>query len=141
MKTLTSGELSYKCLIAFPNLRGLYVPDRDYNVAKRSWYEKFWKEFFKPFIDQHGLDYSSKFDCDNFATLFKALAHLAHARDVGKSEGLAIATFSFTQRSGGGHAICLIEGEDSLFDYFEPQTGEFIHLNQDEKTSARFVTF
>lgn len=81
-----------------------------------------------------------KFDCDDFAMIWKLFASLRHAKSLGgKSEGIACGIIWYIKDiSGGGHAVNLVRTENG-WQAFEPQTEEFFELSKSERESVWFV--
>lgn len=81
-------------------------------------------------------------DCDKYARLVATLAMVGHAQEpaaVKKKTGLALGVFAYISDSQGPHAINFmvtkVTGQTHLrVRFFEPQTGQEIHLSNDEKT-------
>lgn len=138
---MTSAELRTEIVKLFP-----YVPaniaDNSYAVLTRESFlktSKYMKWILRVF---NILGWSEKFDCDDFALLWKMLTSLRHAKSKGgESEGVACGVIWYTRdSSGGGHAVNFVKTENG-WSAFEPQTGEFFELSQRERESVCFVLF
>ncbi len=81
-----------------------------------------------------------KFDCDDFAMIWKMFVSLRHAKSIaGKSEGVACGIIWYIRDvSGGGHAVNLVRTECG-WQAFEPQREEFFELSKKERESVWFV--
>lgn len=79
-------------------------------------------EEYKRWIDEHELEWTSdRFDCDDFAVTFKAIATSILKKN---SVGIAIGALYKDGRFLGGHAYNVVLFDDGSIMFFEPQTQE-----------------
>ncbi len=115
--------------------------DNEYNLPTYSYifnkfYPYFQKELFRLKID----GWSQKFDCEDFAKLFKTLIQACHAQSKGNAEGIAVAEIHYKREDGVNHAINAIITDKGLI-FLEPQTGESLVLTENEEKSIYYVNF
>lgn len=115
--------------------------DSEYNLPTNSYvfnkfYPFFQKELFRLKID----GWSQKFDCEDYAKMFKTLMQACHQNSDGDAEGIAVAEIHYKRDSGDNHAINAIITDKGLI-FLEPQTGESLVLSENEEKSIYFVNF
>lgn len=121
--------------------------DSQYYIVKGDWAKDTFPVEFKSFLFEFNKKYarSGIVDCDNFAGLAESFASFSYPSELKSGDnGIAVGTFHYTRSIGTGHAINLIvaqiEGKPQLL-FFEPQTSQFVKLNQDEIRSCEFFEF
>lgn len=145
---ITSKELRKKARETFPNAR-CTISDATHLSPKKDWVtgDLYFKNF-SSWLWANNLDkWKAHWDCDNFAFAFYTFAQICHARSMDKlkkadrAQGLSIGVMFYKLRDNrGGHAINVIYTEGELWG-FEPQTGKYIDLTQEEKDSCWFIVF
>jgi hypothetical protein len=120
------------------------VADRTYAPVKKKYLlENFYDWYRKFMFSQDVIKWDSRFDCDDFAALYRSLIQLAHFQAKGNNdEGVAVGEVFFWQEGNPdkGHAINCGMTEEGLI-FFEPQTGKQLHLSNEELASIFFVRF
>lgn len=106
--------------------------DDSYNLPKRDWILGAFYSFFIKELGRLNVDiWDKKFDCDDFASMFRLFAQICHKASKGQAEGIAVSEIGYTQESGGKHAIvCIFTEKGPIF--LEPQTGKVLLLTDDE---------
>ena len=138
---MTSEELKNEVFKILPFVSA-NIADSSYAVmTKESFMEtsKYMKWLLSVF---NVFGWEAKFDCDDFAMTWKMMTSLRHAKaSQGRSEGVACGVVWYvSDKTGNGHAINLVKTEDG-WEFFEPQTAEFVKLSDEERTSVCFVLF
>lgn len=91
------------------------------------------------------LNWDDKSQCTYFTTAFEEFAqrtYFAHAfHDFIKAPGIAVAAFWYNPApTGDGHALILVFTENGR-QFFEPQTGKFLQLTNEQIKSAYLIKF
>jgi len=119
------------------------VADKDYSVLSKFWLMRGYYNYYIKVLN--GLKISGweeKFDCDNFAGLYKEVLSACHrVSTMSKSEGVAIGVVWYKTDSGGGHAINTAIVDDDRVIFIEPQTGLEKTLSDTELNNIFFVLF
>ena len=121
--------------------------DETYGVPTQAYMRKFWK-WFRRACWLLGLVWKrGKWECEDYVTLAYACSRLAHrvANAPPHVQAPAIGEWHYVRRVGGGHAVVPAIGEDENGElevqWWEPQTGERLHLTRGECESCRFSRF
>ena len=124
----------------FPTGVGFF-PDTDYACPTRSWLLGPFAKYYKEMCVALGTTkWTTKNDCDDFAALYRLLAHQCFFIDnKADTESIAVGEVWYYPDSGGGHAInfALID-EDTLI-FIEPQTCEEVQLSKSEIKSIAYA--
>lgn len=115
--------------------------DENFNLVQSSWlFDKFYP-WFQSEMSRYGIfSWDKKFDCDDFATLFRILCQVCHFHSSGKTDGLAIGEIHYEQNDTNPHAINVALTEKGPI-FIEPQTGKPLILTKYEKKSIYRVHF
>ena len=138
---MTRNELTEEIKEFFPYMSGKFA-DESYAVMTEDSFLNT-STYMKWILRVFGiLGWQKKFDCDDFALLWKMLTSLRHAKaKAGTSEGVACGVLWYvidgTQTS---HAVNIVKTERG-WQVFDPQTEEFISLTQKERESVWLVLF
>lgn len=138
---MNNTELFNDLVVRFP-YSPIYTSDKTYSVMEESSFlatSKYMKWILRIF----GIfGWRDKFDCDDFALLWKMLTSLRHAKAKdGASQGVACGIVWYKDSiTGSDHAINYVKTENG-WKAFEPQTEEFFDLSEEERASAWFVLF
>jgi len=136
LEALVRAKLKCDCAIR--------LPDRDYAQPSKEWLLTKFSEFFENLKSKFDLKiWEKRWDCDNFASLYRCFAQAAHSEASVRSapeEGAAVGEMWFTQDSGGGHAVNIAVCDDDIV-IVEPQTCEELHLSTSELASVYFCRF
>jgi len=98
-----------------------WIFDTMYYGVTREEFSKAVQEY-KKWIDEHELVWTSdRFDCDDFAVTFKAIATSILKKN---SVGIAIGALYKDKQLLGGHAYNVVLFDDGTIMFFEPQTQE-----------------
>ena len=121
-----------------------FTPDAVYSQVNSAWLKTFYPTFREE-IFRHGVvRWDDRFDCNHFAGYFVALAqtefYLGAWRSGTPAQSLAIAQFWYITKTGQGHAIVAALTERGEV-FIEPQTGEELHLTDDERAACLAVIF
>ena len=132
---------------SFPKAH-VYLTDGSYAAPEKKWVsDKLYFQNFQAWMFQNRLsDWNNSWDCDNFSFAFYNYAQMCHHRQMvlddiepsERSEGLAIGVVFYKDDDEGYHAINIVYTEDKV-QAFEPQTGKYFELSQQEKESCYFV--
>ena len=125
------------------------VPDLSYQWVKIESIEKIYAKYREDMFDKGVVRWDSRFDCNKFSISFAAFCQTKYfVETFGKknhSQSIAIGEIYYRpdiSRSDGGnyHAIniMIVNGE---FRFFEPQTGEFVYLSQNERNNVIMIKF
>lgn len=130
----------------FPNAKCI-ISDTTHMSPNKSWVSGKLYSHYDFWLIENGLNrWKKHWDCDNFAFAFYTFAQICHSRQMDKNgktssaQGLSIGVMFYRIRGESGHAINIIYTEDKLWG-FEPQTGEFLNLTEEEKDSCWFIVF
>lgn len=136
---MTSAELRTEIVKLFPYVAA-NIADNSYAVLTRESFLKTSK-YVKWILKIFGIfGWRERFDCDDFAFLWKMLTSLRHAKAKnGQSEGVACGIIWY-MKGDVGHAINFVKTEEG-WKAFEPQTEEFFDLTDEEIESVWFVLF
>ena len=138
---MTKSELMEQMKSFFPYMSGKFA-DESYAVMTEDSFLKT-STYMRWIMRVFGiLGWEKKFDCDDFALLWKMLTSLRHAKaKEGTSEGVACGVIWYVQDdSQTGHAVNIVKTERG-WQMFEPQTEEFITLSKAERESVWLVLF
>lgn len=141
--SVSAKQLRYKFNKQVSRKAKVVTADRAYVGVPKKWIlGEFFIEWFKV-RKEFNIKYDTKFDCDNFSGLYKALVQLFFSKSSKvKTDGLALGEIHFTQKDGGGgHSIITAMVEDGEWIFIEPQTGLQIDLSPSEKRSVWFAYF
>lgn len=140
MKKLTPEDI--KKIPWIKNCPRTTFSDDEYNLVKESWvFEKFYPWFEDELDRYHIKGWHKRFDCDDFASLFRILAQVCHLQSGGSAKGLGIGEIFFeSEKLQGPHAINAVLVENGPI-FIEPQTGKKLELTQNEKNSIYRVRF
>lgn len=138
---MTKNDLSLEMVDLFP-FAPAYLSDDTYALMEEASFLKtspYMKWILRIF---NTCGWKEKFDCDDFAMLWKILTSLRHSKSkIGESQGVACGIVWFRQEiSGIGHAINIVKTENG-WRMFDPQSEQFIDLSEKERKSAWFVLF
>jgi hypothetical protein len=82
------------------------------------------------------LNWSHKWDCDNFADAFKVFSSGYYQQNIDSdAESIAIGVIHYKRSNGNGHAINIAYTEDNneiKITFIEPQNGQALYLSQAE---------
>jgi hypothetical protein len=120
-----------------------HFSDADYVPIVEAWllgqYAKWYRQLL---ILWKVVTWRAHFDCDNYASLYFALAQLCYGRMKGvEGHALAIGEVWYMQDSGGAHAINCAFVDDNRLIFIEPQTQKKIELSDKERRSIYFTRF
>lgn len=111
--------------------------DANFNLPKSSWVFNSLYPFFRGEMKRWGvLEWSDKFDCEDFSQTFRVLAKACHYKSSGSAQGIAIGEIDYERSDGEYHCINTLFTEKGLI-WFEPQTGKSLILSDEEITSIR----
>lgn len=115
--------------------------DETYNLPTFDFvFNKFYPFFQKELNRLKIVNWTSKFDCEDFAKMFKVLMQACHQNSSGNAEGLAVAEIHYRRDKGDNHAINAVITDKGLI-FVEPQTGESLILSKNEEKSIYYVNF
>jgi hypothetical protein len=124
----------------------IFVTDADYITPKIDWITNTFYSNYEFWLRKNNMfKWKSYKDCDNFAFIMMVFASLCHAKTMevfekkGKKtyQGVTVGVifYNIDGKKGKGHAInAVICGQQLLF--FEPQSGKWVELTQEEKDSV-----
>lgn len=141
MKKITATEFRKSDLLKLVYKKTF--PDGVYNMPTSKWLEEEYIPFYIGVLKELDLyEWTEKFDCDNFASLFRALAHISHRKSNGNGEGLAVAEIHYTAAGTNGvygdHAINMAYTDEGWV-FIEPQNGSMKKLTEAEQKSIFYV--
>ncbi len=111
--------------------------DFSYNLPKSSWVFNALYPFFRGEMKRWGvLEWSEKFDCEDFAQTFRVLAKACHHKSSGSAQGIAVGEIDYQRDDGVNHCINTLFTEKGLI-FFEPLTGKSLILSDEEIASIR----
>lgn len=109
--------------------------DDQYSIIKKDWLFSSFYPFFSAELERLGVvQWSKKFDCEDFARMFKILAQACHLNSRGSTEGIAIGEIDYCKGDGEYHCINAAFTEKGLV-FLEPQTGKELFLSTKEYDS------
>jgi hypothetical protein len=109
--------------------------DSAYHLVKKDWIFQSLYPFFRAEMERWGVvQWSKKFDCEDFARTFKVLAQACHLKSRGQEDGIAIGEIDYTQESGEYHCINVAFTDVGVV-FMEPQSGKELKLTENEKNS------
>lgn len=115
--------------------------DENYNIPKLEWVLDGFYPWFQGELGRYGIHaWNKKFDCDDFAALFRILCQVCHLKSSGKTDGLAVGEIHYESENLGPHAINAILTEKGPI-FIEPQTGKPLTLTKNEQVSIYRVRF
>ena len=81
-----------------------------------------WEQQFRKFLWKYGrLEWSERFDCDNYADLYRAIPQIIMPEAPGDADSLAIATIWYHKTAGPAHAVIAYCDHDMEIHWREPQ--------------------
>lgn len=137
---MKSTDLYRLIKITFPNV-DLKMSDVDYALPKASWLTGTFYDFYRAWRFDHNLnEWSTKNDCDNFASLFFAFAQICHAKGDRVEEGIAVGQMFYGLNGDRtkSHSINVAVTDKGVI-AIEPQTGKLVQLSKAEKDCVYFV--
>lgn len=138
---MTKSEVMEQMKSFFPYMSGKFA-DESYAVMTEDSFLKT-SPYMTWIMREFGISgWEKKFDCDDFALLWKMLTSLRHAKaQGGTSEGVACGIVWYVKDGGQtSHAVNIVKTERG-WQMFEPQTEEFITLSKTERESVWLVLF
>jgi hypothetical protein len=125
---MLSKNIVRACL---PNVRCKFVCDEIYAVPTKDWLLGKFSKYYRRKLFGWGLwKWRPTFDCDDFASFFRALAHLAHAKSKNSGvEGITVGECWYRVSNSEAHAVnvaLIDEGNTIILVYIEPQTCKII---------------
>lgn len=141
MKQITSAQL-----LDDPILENVYktvLPDGVYNLPTTKWLQSVFLPFYVGVLKEIGVyEWHDRFDCDDFACLFRALAQISHRKSNGTGDGLTVAEIHYVAAGTNGvygpHAINMALTEKGWV-FIEPQNGSMKTLTDTEKKSIFYA--
>ncbi len=117
-----------------------FVGDSNYNMPTKNWIKLEFSPFFMGILRNLSLPYSFKFDCDDYASLYRVLAQICHKKSAGNGEGIAVAEIMYKPHwaNGMNHAINGAYTDEGWV-FIEPQGGQIIKLTQEEIDTIYYV--
>lgn len=122
--------------------------DATYSLPSEEWVLDTFAKSYSSFLYaiQSSRYVSEENDCDKFAVLAYAYAHILHHNTANKlsKTGFSFGEFWYETDTKGGHAINIIVVKDHNTNkviFFEPQTKQKVDLSVMEKGSVKFVRF
>jgi hypothetical protein len=117
-----------------------FVGDNNYNMPTKNWIKLEFSPFFMGILKNLNLPYTSKFDCDDYSSLYRVLAQISHRKSSGDAEGIAVAEIMYKPNWAKGltHAINAAYTETGWI-FIEPQGGQVIQLTEEEINSIYYV--
>jgi len=149
---------------SFPNVEHLITTDRDYALLDLEWVKKHAYPAFIEWIQVFGFQrkirssyWKTNWDCEDLSESFKAYLRFLHAaanshtltermdgkKNITNATSISAGTMFYRNHGNksGGHAINILLSEDMKPAYFEPEAGDFIHLNRDAEETVWYVNF
>lgn len=133
----------------FPHAK-IVVNDLWYSMVDPQWFVGDFSDYYKKRISD--IEYSVKFDCDDFTRTLLHELHLSHLKSKSKAESLFVGEVHFvSERDVLGnvveaHAINVVVtlsgaamGPHMFF--YEPQTGEVVEMSEEELRSIFYIKF
>ena len=118
------------------------ISDRQYARVKKDWLLHGYYNYFIKVLSGLSIgDWEEKYDCDNFAELYKAVVQACHNISSVEIEGIAVGIVWYRTDAGTGHAVNTAIVNDDEIIFIEPQTGRQIELSPTEVHSICFVLF
>jgi hypothetical protein len=126
---------------AFNSERPLLVVDSVYSLIDDDGAQDYFAKLAAEAKRQLGQWEENVIDCDKYARFVQTLGMLAHLKrplSARQKSGLALGVFAYVSDSEGPHAINFMVtkvANTALLKvrFFEPQTGEEVHLSRTEK--------
>ena len=124
-------------LALLPGNGGPPPADAAYVTVTRSFLAEYGPQFRNWMIDQGLWKWSTKHDCDDKATLYRAVAGRVMVETPRwlDAESLEIAEIWYACDTGGAHAINAAVLDDRTVVFVEPQGPEFVTLSAQEQDS------
>jgi len=141
MKKITHTELIKEAIL--DRVYKKVLPDGVYNMPTAKWLKTEFIPFYIGVLKELGIfEWHERFDCDDFASLFRALAQIAHRKSNGNGEGLTVAEIHYTASGTNGvygnHAINMAFTDEGWV-FIEPQNGSMRELSETEQKSIFYV--
>jgi len=109
--------------------------DSTFNLPTKTWlFSKFYPYFSKELERLGIIEWSEKFDCEDFAAMYKILCQVCHKNSRSTQGGLAVGAVDYQKDSGEYHCINIAFTDQGLV-FIEPQTGKELKLSENEKNS------
>lgn len=137
---MTREALQNELFSIFPRHIVPYLSDKSYAIlSSKSFLQT--SKYVKWLLKIFGiLGWRKRFDCDDFAIIWKLFTSLRHARSKnGQSEGVACGIIWYI-KGDVGHAINFVKTEEG-WKAFDPQEEVFFDLTEEERSSVWFVLF
>lgn len=126
----------------FYGVESVIITDRDYAKPTTHWLFEVFRPWFETRLDGFGTrSWSTQWDCDDFAALYRTLAQVCHSlTHVRPEEGIAVGEVKYRKDSGVIHMINCAFTEQGLI-WIEPQTTCQVQLSETELSSRSYVRF
>lgn len=139
-RTFTSAQLAGLQLSGVP----AHFSDDTFAEVSADWLPAFFPDFRAVLFREGIVKWDSRFDCDNFAAFYVALAQIrffaASFHAVTPATSLALGEFWYRRDTGGSHAVVLaITSRGPV--WIEPQTGAELTLTAQERASCFLLKF
>ncbi len=136
---------TYTLEAALTRFSRIQLSDDTYVLPTRKYVKDVILVAYTKFIIDNHLVYNSRFDCDDFARTFALFASVCNNIDGPAGyQGIAVGELWFMKEELIGktsHAINVIVTADQEVIFIEPQTGNIIHLSDDEIQSVKMIRF
>lgn len=121
----------------FPS--GVTFSDSRYNLPTQDFLLKKFYPYFSAELERLGIvEWSDKFDCEDFAATYKMLCQACHKNSRSTQEGLAVGAIDYAKDNGEYHCINIAFTDKGLL-FIEPQTGKLLTLSKSEQNSINRV--
>jgi len=118
---------------------GTTFGDDSYNCPTEDWLINKFYPYFCSELERLGIiDWSKKFDCEDFSAMYKILSQVCHFNSRGTQDGLAVGAIDYTKDSGEYHSINVAFTNVGVI-YIEPQSGKPLKLSKNEQNSINRV--
>ena len=150
MKSLQSLITDTLLTDFFLNAR-LQLNDIEYALPDKAWVsDELWFKSFESWLFDNGLQkWRETWDCNKFSATFYLFAKICHshtmdgyaAQGLPTVQGIAVGMmcYSICGDPKEGHSINVVIANDGAVYTFEPQTGKYVELTQQERESCWFV--
>lgn len=124
------------------NCQKVTFSDENYSIVKSSWVFDTFYPWFQGELSRYGISaWDKKFDCDDFAALFRVLCQVCHLKSApSKTDGLGVGEVSYDKDETSPHAINVVLTDNGPI-FIEPQSGKQLILTKNEENSIYRVRF